>query len=95
MVEDWCLGALLKLQLLCLQDVGLHLLQVDIVIEFNDVYLFRLILNFRVQWYLNVDPRNAIGLTKVDLPTARFLQPALVNLFVPVDNVIEFDTLMC
>ena len=94
LIEHRRLRTLLELQLLRLQDVRLHLLQVDIIVELDDVDLFGLPLHLWVERYLNVDPGNAVGLAEVDLPTPGLLQPALVNLLVPVDDVIELDTLL-
>ena len=60
--------ALIKGQSFGLEDVGLELIEVDVVVELDNInFLWRFML--RVQRHLDVDPRDAAGLGDIHLPT--------------------------
>lgn len=70
--------------------MGFHFVQVDVVVEFDDVDLGGVI-GFGVERHLDVDPRDAVRLRDIDLPAPRLLQPALIDLLVAVNDVLELD----
>ena len=70
----------------------LHLVQVDIIVELYDIDVGRVWI-LRVKRYLDVYPRNTIGLRQIDLPSSRLLKSSFVNLFVAVNDVLELDCL--
>lgn len=59
LVEDGRLRTLVQSHGLGLEDVRLHLVQVNIIVELDDVNLLRVLILW-VQGNLNVDPRDAI-----------------------------------
>ena len=59
LAENWSLGALIEGQRLGLEDVGLHLRQVNVIIELYDVNLLRVLIR-RVERDLDEDPGDAV-----------------------------------
>ena len=55
LIQHWSFGALIQSKRLCLEDVSLHFIKVDIVIEFYDVDL-RGVLVLRIKRNLYVNP---------------------------------------